>query len=135
MYLSEVQIFNYKSFVKSEPLEFLPGINIIVGQNNSGKTALLEALALNFIDVPHRSIKTLPTPSSQVNYASTVQARLKIEKLEFRSIIDNHLLPLSIPKASDDENLSLDATTNRFRQWLFEPSPVEVSLLIPSINS
>ncbi|MBD1897448.1 ATP-binding protein [Coleofasciculus sp. FACHB-129] len=135
MYLSEVQIFNYKSFVKSEPLEFLPGINIIVGQNNSGKTALLEALALNFIDVPHRSIKTLPTPFSQINYVSTVQVRLKIEKTEFCSIIDNHLLPLSIPKASDDENLSFDATTHRFRQWLFEPSPVEVSLLIPSINA
>jgi AAA15 family ATPase/GTPase len=40
-------------------LEFSPGINIIVGQNNSGKTALLEALTMNFDNVPHRSIKNL----------------------------------------------------------------------------
>jgi AAA15 family ATPase/GTPase len=60
MYLSKFQLFNYKSFLDSGLLEFTYGINIIVGQNNSGKTALLEALTLNFDNVPHRSIKTFP---------------------------------------------------------------------------
>jgi AAA15 family ATPase/GTPase len=50
MYLSKFQLFNYKSFLDSGLLDFTPVINIIVGQNNSGKTALLEALALNFDD-------------------------------------------------------------------------------------
>ena len=48
MYLSKFQLVNYKSFRDSGLLEFKPGINIIVGTNNSGKTALLEALLLKF---------------------------------------------------------------------------------------
>jgi AAA15 family ATPase/GTPase len=64
MHISKFQLFNYKSFQDSGLLEFTQGINIIVGQNNAGKTALLEALTLNFSDVPHRSIKTLNNPLS-----------------------------------------------------------------------
>lgn len=67
MYLSKFQLFNYKSFQDSGLLEFTPGINIIVGQNNAGKTALLESLTLNFSDVPHRGIKTLKTPLSTLD--------------------------------------------------------------------
>jgi AAA15 family ATPase/GTPase len=48
MYISRFQLLNYKSFRDSGVLEFQPGINIIVGANNSGKTALLEALSLSF---------------------------------------------------------------------------------------
>lgn len=59
MYLSKFQLFKYKSFLDSCLLEFTPGINIVVGQNNAGKTALLEALSLNFDNILHRSIKTL----------------------------------------------------------------------------
>lgn len=57
MYLSKIRVKNYKSFNDSGKIEFKQGINIIVGQNNSGKTALLEALELNFIDNPHKNIK------------------------------------------------------------------------------
>jgi AAA15 family ATPase/GTPase len=44
MYLSKFRVKNYKSFRDSGEIEFKPGINVIVGQNNSGKTALLEAI-------------------------------------------------------------------------------------------
>jgi AAA15 family ATPase/GTPase len=89
MYLSKFQLFNYKSFRDSDLLEFTPGINIIVGENNSGKTALLEALSLQFDDFTHRSIKTLPTNLSAINPKSKVQLWLSFEKNEFRAILDN----------------------------------------------
>jgi putative AbiEii toxin of type IV toxin-antitoxin system/AAA ATPase-like protein len=60
MYISRFQVGNYKSFHETASIELTPGFNIISGQNNAGKTALLEALALNYIGKPHRSMKTLP---------------------------------------------------------------------------
>lgn len=60
MYISRFQVGNYKSFREPIALEFTQGFNIISGQNNSGKTALLEALALFFTGSPHRSTKTVP---------------------------------------------------------------------------
>ena len=53
------QVSNYKSFLESPELTFGPGLNVIVDQNNSGKTALLEAMSLAH-DNPHRS---QPQPS------------------------------------------------------------------------
>ena len=60
MYIARFQVANYKSFRETKPLEFAQGFNIISGQNNSGKTALLEMLGLRFTGHPHRSIKTIP---------------------------------------------------------------------------
>jgi hypothetical protein len=85
MYISRFQLLNYKSFRDSRVLEFQPGINIIVRANNSGKTALLEALTLNFKTSPHRSIETLPQPYStpiRVSIALPLLSKLrKISKL------------------------------------------------------
>lgn len=56
MYLRSLRIQNYKSFEDSGELSFGRGFNVVVGQNNVGKTALLEAL--NFArtqSVPHRT--------------------------------------------------------------------------------
>ena len=60
MYISRFQVGNYKSFFEPAPLDFTPGFNIISGQNNAGKTALLEALGLDFGCNPHRSLRTIP---------------------------------------------------------------------------
>ncbi len=78
MYISRFQVSNYKSFLESQTLEFTPGFNIVSGQNNSGKTALLEAMGLAFVAHPHRSLKTVPardrtpTPNSLVNVSFTL---------------------------------------------------------------
>src|SRR5829696_4121152 len=58
MHIATLQVNNYKSFSSSEEIRFEPGFNVIVGQNNVGKTALVEALSLQFRDKPHRSLKT-----------------------------------------------------------------------------
>lgn len=55
MHIQKLRILNYKSFRDSGFIEFGPGFNVIVGQNNSGKTALLEALRLHLgEDKPHK---------------------------------------------------------------------------------
>jgi predicted ATPase len=80
MYLSKFQLLNYKSFRDSGVLEFKPGINIIVGANNSGKTALLEALSLKFQNYIHKSLTTFPSPSDVINTYSGYQLSLTVKK-------------------------------------------------------
>ena len=66
MHISKIRVQNYKAFYDSGWIDFQAGINIVSGQNNSGKTALLEALNMNFQNIPHRSLKTLPNRSSKI---------------------------------------------------------------------
>ncbi len=91
MYLSKFQLLNYKSFQDSGVLEFKPGINIIVGTNNSGKTALLEALCLKFQNQIHKSPKTVPSRSDVINSYSVYQLSLIVK----REILPNFIKKLS----------------------------------------
>lgn len=70
MYISRFELRNYKSFYEPKSLDLQPGFNIITGQNNAGKTALLAALSLNFLGSPHRSQRTIPTPGAAMNSIS-----------------------------------------------------------------
>jgi hypothetical protein len=55
MLINEFQIFNYKSYRETPPIQLSAGFNVFIGKNNSGKTALLEALSLStLVDRPHR---------------------------------------------------------------------------------
>ena len=47
MYIAKLNIKNYRCF-RETTVEFRPGINVIIGENNSGKTALLRALSILF---------------------------------------------------------------------------------------
>ena len=47
MHIARVRVSNYRCF-KDTSVDFVPGVNIIIGENNSGKTALLQSLALAF---------------------------------------------------------------------------------------
>ncbi|MEH1793999.1 ATP-dependent nuclease [Nostoc sp.] len=87
MFIKKLQVFNYKSYLDSGLIEFAPGINIIVGQNNAGKTALLEALTLQFNNQPHLSIKKLPDETSVIQEESIVQVTLCITKEEIWNVL------------------------------------------------
>jgi recombinational DNA repair ATPase RecF len=55
MLINQFQIFNYKSYRETPPIRLSRGFDIFIGKNNSGKTALLEALSLSTLtDKPHR---------------------------------------------------------------------------------
>jgi predicted ATPase len=55
MYISKIKIENYKGFNNHEVIKLKQGINLIIGKNNSGKTALLEALTFSQIEKPYLS--------------------------------------------------------------------------------
>ena len=136
MHISKFQLFNYKSFQDSGLLEFTQGINIIVGQNNAGKTALLEALTLNFGDVPHRSIKTLKTPLSTLdNTLSKSKIYIYLEKKELRLMIDQYL-PLIIPMEANMEanGEQAEKTVNKFIEWMNQDNDVKFLVSLSSNN-
>ena len=47
MYIAGIKIQNYRCFNGIE-IDFNQGVNIIIGENNAGKTALVRALGLIF---------------------------------------------------------------------------------------
>ncbi|MEH1890809.1 MAG: AAA family ATPase [Nostoc sp.] len=102
MFIKKLQVFNYKSYLDSGLMEFSPGINIIVGRNNAGKTSLLEVLKLDFENHPHRSLKTLPNKLSSLQEESKIQITLHIEKEELRNLIKN-LSIIGIPRAATEK--------------------------------
>jgi len=136
MHISHFQLFNYKSFPDSGALEFKPGINIIVGANNSGKTALVEALTLSFETSPHRSIETVPQPNSTPKRESVAKVTLIFTKAEIHRLFDNlpanHYVGLSSVRNSylpTDEALAL------FQKWMDNPEDVELTVSKLTANS
>jgi predicted ATPase len=87
MYISRFELRNYKSFDEPAPLVLKPGFNIITGQNNAGKTALLTALGLNFGSNPHRSERTVPTPGSSPNQTSWADVSFTLRPQEVLRIL------------------------------------------------
>jgi AAA domain len=89
MRILNFKVLNYKSFGDSDTGgsgALTPGINVIIGQNNSGKTALLEAITQRIRAVPHRSVRTHPTSESrpQIVISATLTVQFdRQELLEF----------------------------------------------------
>lgn len=116
MYLSKIRVRNYKSFRDSGDIEFKPGINIIVGQNNSGKTALLEALSGKFTNKPHRyKENTLFQGASLAELTLSIDSdELKeiFSKPENRTIVMPQPLDGRIAEAIESLNNCLDSRLN-----------------------
>ena len=75
MYISKIKIENYKGFNNHDEIELKKGINLIIGKNNSGKTAFLEALTLK-VSVPHKN--TIKNKKK----TSIIEAEIVIQKAE-----------------------------------------------------
>ena len=87
MRICSFKIQNYKSFLKPRELTLEKGFNLLVGQNNVGKTALLEALSLSFRGKPHRSQLTAQTPTAAINPISSALVKLAISGEELRELL------------------------------------------------
>lgn len=123
MYISKFQVFNYKSFKDSTLLEFKPGINIIIGQNNAGKTAFLEALELKFENIPHKNIKALLSKKKDeflpLSDFSNVDIRFQIEKSDIYSLIEQSTICVS-----SDYNCQQDLDV--FQNWITQTNIKEI---------
>ena len=102
MRISKFQIANYKGYIDSGELVFTPRFNIVVGQNNAGKTTLLNALALNFTGKPHKSIEAIPTATSPINPITSASVTLTVDSQELRDILlaSNAEVRIPIPKVT-----------------------------------
>lgn len=70
MRLMSARVIGFQLFADTGKVEFDEGINLIIGQNNAGKSALLRALLPNIPDDRHRSPAewrdlALPIPSTE----------------------------------------------------------------------
>ncbi len=83
MYIASIKIKSYKSFHESDEIIFNEGINLIVGVNNSGKTALLEALSLKIKDNPYRNNRDNPTNIKTTYHISKDKIKEQIQKGNF----------------------------------------------------
>ena len=87
MQISTFQLKNYKSYRDSGELRLSSGFNVLVGQNNAGKSTLLEGLGLNFPAKPHRSLSTLPRSTTPANPTSTAKVALTVTSEELRDLL------------------------------------------------
>src|SRR5579862_5027416 len=87
MYIRDFRVSNYKSFVDSGVVDLGLGFNIICGQNNSGKTALLESLDFNTSANPHRSLVTVPTERTQPSQNSQLAISIAFTRTQFLELL------------------------------------------------
>lgn len=100
MYISKFQVENYKSFFSSQEIDLTPGFNVIIGQNNVGKTALLKALSLCFQHKPHRSKKTIPRPGMPSSPDSQVNVAFQLAEYEAEQLLVNSRANFFVPLPS-----------------------------------
>ena len=80
------RIRNYMSFSDSGKTIFAPGINVVVGPNNAGKTALVEALSRkHFSSSPHKRLSN-GQPEISAN-PSTVEIDIQLSEGELRQLV------------------------------------------------
>jgi predicted ATPase len=91
MKIVRFRLVNYKSFLDSGEFNLTGGFNVIVGQNNVGKTALLEGLGLGFGSQPHQSLTTKPHPSFSASSVSHAEVTFELTKFEFLALAKVHL--------------------------------------------
>jgi predicted ATP-dependent endonuclease of OLD family len=130
MYISKIRVKNYKSFLDSGDIEFKPGINIIVGQNNSGKTALLEVLELNFFDLPHKSEKSLPKQGQRLrNQASESEVTFKLIPKELNLIrADNEFSTIFLRMPIQNHSEHIETIIDKFNHSLDEGLNITIDL-------
>ena len=97
MRLKSVQVESYKSLYKPASIQLEPGFNVIVGQNNAGKTALVEAMGLTFLNHPTRTLGTMPDRDVRMLPDSSVTATFYMTGAALRSWLEGRGDYFSLP--------------------------------------
>jgi energy-coupling factor transporter ATP-binding protein EcfA2 len=90
MKLLKARILNYKSHRDSEDIDFSENMNVVVGKNDAGKSAFIEALSLSFTAKPHRSQVTAPSASSLVVPRSEVEMLFELTGDDAQTYLSQH---------------------------------------------
>lgn len=87
MAITAFRIQNYKSYFDSGEVRISEGFNVVVGQNNAGKSALLEGLSLQHGPVPHRSLRTLPQPTTTLDPGTRINVVFTLRRGELLDLL------------------------------------------------
>jgi hypothetical protein len=133
MYITHVEISNYKSFHAPTTIDFLPGFNVITGKNNAGKTSLLEGLTLNFNGMPHRSLETVPVPGAYPADTSSILITLVLQREEMLNQLRNGgpyylATPGNTFHFADGTAFGGPDTIRRFTEWFLSKPEFTVSV-------
>jgi DNA repair ATPase RecN len=101
MRIASFSVENYKCFARTQTIDLADGLTVIVGPNDAGKTALMEALSLGFGARPHRSLATAPESGSPNPSPSVVRMTFSLERAELWEFL----------KIAQDLYLVLDSST------------------------
>jgi predicted ATPase len=113
-YIETVSIENYKCFEQLGPIELGQGFNVIVGQNNAGKTALIEALSIQENNIIsgnklHRSMRTSPILGALTRSNSTITLAIHFDADEVEQILlEKSVQGIHIPVLSGDQNQGME---------------------------
>ena len=77
MYIANIHIKNYRCFEDVE-VEFQPGISVIIGENNAGKSALIKALGLIFNRHNRSSIDLFDFHQGIKDYSKPPEIEIKV---------------------------------------------------------
>jgi hypothetical protein len=91
------RIKNFKCFDDTGLVPLSNFMNIVSGQNNAGKTAMLQSLSLSFSDAAHRSAISMPKRGSTVSRPSELEFTASISQSEFAKMaaaVPNINLPM-----------------------------------------
>ena len=127
MYFKNFTVQNYKSYFEPQTIRLDQGINLVIGKNNAGKTALLEAISLDFKDQFHRSLKSLPDKDrfgkNETDRNSVVRFEFIVSSQELRRFLMTYEGEIGIPQPDfveniDDYELS-DEDLDKLNSWIF----------------
>lgn len=101
MKILKLNLHNYKSFQSSGWLDFSPSFSVVIGKNNAGKSALLEAFRL--IANPNQPHRTLSTPTALLEPQSSVDFEMMMsgDELKFTLMADVNPRHLPVPFVTD----------------------------------
>ncbi len=136
MHLSSFHITNYKSFRDSGEVRLRPGFNVVVGANNVGKTALVEALSLRSSHKPHRSPETVPNPFAKPDPYSQIKVAFELNWQEFLEVLEGITPPWLVPiQPRDPTSVDVPGWAQRFLDAVREGAVVECVFSSGGISS
>ncbi|MGF6726719.1 hypothetical protein P3T43_006109 [Paraburkholderia sp. GAS41] len=86
MLMQKVRVRNYKCFVDTGEISLAPRFNIFTGRNDAGKSALIEAIGLRQGHLPHRSLTTVPIPTTVPSPESEVTSTYELSEAEVNTL-------------------------------------------------
>ena len=99
MHLKSVQLRSFKRFLDSGEIAFSPGLNVMVGPNNVGKTSIVDAICGWVQSAPHRSLATMRRPADSPP-PSQVALTAYLSAEEVKSAL-SPVARVSVPRVGD----------------------------------